>query len=77
MFQKGLQTLAWKAEDADGDRLSYSAAVPARGRQAWQNLQVGLTETIFVWDTTSVADGRYVIRVRRVRQRRRTPPIAG
>ena len=33
------------------------------GDQAWQNLRSGLTETIFVWDTTTVADGRYVIRL--------------
>ena len=63
MFQKGLQTLAWKAEDADGDRLLYSLQYRREGDQAWQNLRSGLTETIFVWDTTTVADGRYVIRL--------------
>lgn len=63
MFQKGLQTIAWKAEDADGDRLVYSLQYRREGDQVWQNLRSGLTDSIFVWDTTTVADGRYVIRL--------------
>jgi sugar lactone lactonase YvrE len=63
MYQKGLQTLAWKAEDADGDRLVYSLQYRREGEQAWQNLRSGLTDSIFVWDTTTVADGRYVVRL--------------
>jgi hypothetical protein len=63
MFQKGLQTLAWKAEDADGDRLIYSLQYRREGDQVWQNLRSSLTDSIFVWDTTTVADGRYVIRL--------------
>jgi hypothetical protein len=63
MFQKGLQTLAWKAEDADGDRLIYSLQYRREGDQVWQNLRSGLTDSIFVWDTTTVADGRYVVRL--------------
>lgn len=63
MFQKGLQTIAWKAEDADGDRLVYSLQYRREGDQVWQNLRSNLTDSIFVWDTTTVADGRYVIRL--------------
>jgi hypothetical protein len=63
MFQKSLQTLAWKADDEDGDHLSYTLAYRREGDQAWHDLRVGLTDAIFVWDTTSVADGRYIVRV--------------
>ncbi|HEX5070399.1 MAG TPA: hypothetical protein VFV78_09310 [Vicinamibacterales bacterium] len=63
MYQKGLQTLAWKGEDADGDRLTYTLQYRAEGDTAWHDLRTGLTDPLFVWDTTSVADGRYVIRV--------------
>lgn len=63
MFQKGLQTLAWKAEDPDSDRLVYSLQYRRDDQSAWQDLRTGLLDQIFVWDTTSVADGRYVIRV--------------
>jgi hypothetical protein len=63
MFQKGLQTLAWKAEDADGDRLTYSLQYRREGETTWRELRSGWLDTLFVWDTTSVPDGRYVVRV--------------
>jgi hypothetical protein len=64
MYQKGLQTFVWKAEDADADRLVYSVQYRREGETAWRDLRSGLTDALFVWDTTSVADGRYLIRVR-------------
>lgn len=63
MYQKGLQTLAWKGDDADGDRLTYTLQYRAEGESNWHDLRTGLSDSLFVWDTTSVADGRYVIRV--------------
>jgi hypothetical protein len=64
MFQKGLQTFAWKAEDPDADRLSYTVQYRREGETMWRDLKSGLLDSLFVWDTTSVADGRYMIRVR-------------
>jgi hypothetical protein len=63
MYQKGLQTIAWKAEDADSDNLQYSLEYRREGETVWKSLRQGLTDTIYVWDTTAVADGRYVVRV--------------
>jgi hypothetical protein len=63
MFQRGLQTLAWKAEDADGDRLVYALLYRRDSDATWHELRRGLLDTIFVWDTTTMADGRYVVRV--------------
>jgi hypothetical protein len=63
MFQKGLQTFVWKAEDADTDRLAYSLQFRREGEQAWRDLRSGLSDAIFVWDTSTVSDGRYIIRV--------------
>jgi len=63
MFQKGLQTFAWKAEDEDGDRLVYTLQYRREGDQTWRDLKTGLSDSIYVWDTTTVADGRYVLRV--------------
>jgi hypothetical protein len=63
MFQKGLQTIAWKAEDTDGDRLSYALQYRREGESAWRDLKAGLTDMIFVWDTTTISDGRYTVRV--------------
>jgi hypothetical protein len=63
MFQKGLQTITWKAEDTDADHLLYSLQYRREGEQTWRDLRRGLTDQIFVWDTTSIADGRYIIKV--------------
>jgi sugar lactone lactonase YvrE len=63
MFQKGLQTIVWKAEDADGDSLSYTVQYRREGEQAWRELRARLTDSIFVWDTTTVPDGRYLLRL--------------
>jgi hypothetical protein len=58
-----LQTFVWKAEDADADRLSYSLEYRREGDQTWHALRTGLTDAIAVWDTSTVADGRYIVRV--------------
>jgi hypothetical protein len=64
MMQRGLQTIAWKGDDEDGDQLVYALQYRRDGETAWHDLRSGLTGTIFVWDTSTVADGRYFVRVR-------------
>jgi hypothetical protein len=63
MFSRGLQTLAWKADDPDGDRLQFSVHYRREGEDTWRLLRDQLTDMLFVWDTTSVPDGRYVTRI--------------
>lgn len=63
MFQKGLQTIAWRAEDADNDRLVYTLAYRREGESEWHILRDGLVDGLTVWDTTTVPDGRYSLRV--------------
>lgn len=63
MYRKGLQTIQWRAEDPNGDRLSYTVSYRREGESTWHVLREGLTDAIHVWDTTSVPDGRYVVRV--------------
>jgi hypothetical protein len=63
IYQKGLQTLVWKAEDANGDRLQYDVSYRREGETAWKVLKRGIWDPIFVWDTTSVPDGTYLVRV--------------
>ncbi len=63
IYQKGLQTIVWKAEDANGDRLQYDVSYRREGETAWKVLKRGIWDPIFVWDTTSVPDGTYVVRI--------------
>lgn len=63
IYQRGLQTLAWKAADENGDDLSYDVLYRREGETTWRPLKAGLTETLTVWDTTSAPNGSYVVKV--------------
>jgi hypothetical protein len=63
VYQKGLQTFVWKAEDDNDDRLQYDVFYRAEGETAWKPLKRGLWDPIVVWDTTSVPDGTYYVKV--------------
>ena len=63
VYQKGLQTFVWKAEDDNDDRLQYDVLYRREGETGWKVLRRGLNDPILVWDTTSVPDGTYVIKV--------------
>jgi hypothetical protein len=63
MYRKGLQTFQWRATDPNDDRLTYAVSYRREGESAWRLLRAGVTDPIFVWDTTSVPDGRYVVRI--------------
>jgi hypothetical protein len=62
-YQKSLQTFVWSARDADGDRLQYTLAYRREGDRTWTTLKGGLSDDVFTWDTTTVPDGTYVIKV--------------
>ena len=62
-YQRGLLTIIWRAEDDNRDELSYDVMYRREGETTWKPLKQGLRDTILVWDTTSVPNGRYVIQV--------------
>lgn len=63
IYQKGLQTFVWKAEDDNDDRLQFDVMYRREGETSWKTLRRASTDPIFVWDTTSVPDGTYFIKV--------------
>ncbi len=63
LFQRGIQTFSWKADDPNGDTLVYDVAYRAVADRAFRPLRKGLTEAVLAWDTSTVPNGRYVIRV--------------
>ena len=62
-YQKGLQTLAWKADDENEDDLVYDVQFRREGEAAWKTLRKGISDTILVWDTTTVPNGTYFVKV--------------
>jgi hypothetical protein len=63
VYQKGLQTFVWKAEDDNDDRMQYDVFYRREGDTAWKPLKRGLWDPLAVWDTTSVPDGTYYVKV--------------
>ncbi len=63
MYQKGLQTFAWRAGDPNEDRLQYDVFYRREGDSSWKPLKRNLIDPLVVWDTTSVPDGTYSIKV--------------
>jgi hypothetical protein len=62
-YQKGLQTLIWRAEDENDDDLSYEIRYRREGETTWKVLRRDVTEPILVWDTTTVPNGTYFVRI--------------
>jgi len=62
-YQKGLETLVWKADDENDDDLVYDVLYRREGETTWTLLRRGLTDPILVWDTTTVRNGTYFIKV--------------
>jgi hypothetical protein len=62
-YSKGLETLQWRAEDENGDELTYDILFRREGDTTWKVLRRGVTDTIFAWDTNTVPNGSYFVKV--------------
>ena len=62
-YQRGLLTFVWRAEDENRDELTYTIQYRRENETAWKVLRNDLADAIVVWDTTSVPNGRYFVRV--------------
>jgi len=63
MFQRGLQTFSWRAEDPNDDTLAYDVYYRAVGDSRFRVLRKGLTDAVLAWDTSTVPNGRYLVKV--------------
>ena len=63
LYQRGLQTFQWKADDPNGDALVYDVQYRAMGDTRLRTLRKGTSDTVLAWDTSTVPNGRYLIRV--------------
>ncbi len=62
-YQKGLQTLVWKADDENDDDLVYDVLYRREGETVWKALRRTVQEPILVWDTTTVPNGTYFVKI--------------
>jgi len=60
---KGFVGIRWRAEDANGDDLSYRIEIRGEGEQNWKVLEEETSQDFLSWDSTSFADGVYEVTV--------------
>jgi 5-keto 4-deoxyuronate isomerase len=61
-----VRKISWRVENPDGDQLVYWVYVKEQSSPNWilLNQKEPLTETTYRWNTESVPDGRYLVRVK-------------
>jgi hypothetical protein len=57
------QTISWEASDPNEDEIEYAIHFRSGSRGPWILLKDKLKEATYEWDTRTVADGRYHVRV--------------
>jgi hypothetical protein len=62
-YAKGYTGARWAAQDDNGDRLTFKVEIRGVSETNWQLLRDDLREKQISWDSTSYADGKYVLRV--------------
>ena len=62
-LQKGYQSVLWSAHDDNDDDLRYSIYFRAESSSDWLLLKDNLDQKFYSWDTTSMPDGAYYVKI--------------
>jgi hypothetical protein len=57
------RTVKWQASDENGDSLEYTIYYKGVDEQRWKLLEEELKQNSYSWDSTSMPDGRYQIKI--------------
>jgi hypothetical protein len=63
MSQKGYQSVLWTADDANDDQLEFAVYFRGENETAWKLLKDKLDTRFYTWDTTSMPDGAYYLKI--------------
>jgi sugar lactone lactonase YvrE len=61
--QKGYQTVLWSAHDDNDDELKYSVYFRDENQREWLLLKDNLDQRFYSWDTSSMPDGAYYLKI--------------
>ena len=62
-LQKGYQSVLWSAHDDNDDDLRYSVYFRGEGEKEWKLLKENLDQRFYSFDTSSLADGAYYLKI--------------
>ncbi|MGH9775452.1 MAG: hypothetical protein ACRD50_10955 [Candidatus Acidiferrales bacterium] len=60
---KGYETVLWSAHDENEDALVFSLYYRGEGEKSWKLLKSDLHQEYYSWDTTTMPDGAYYLRL--------------
>src|SRR5580658_110261 len=60
---KGYESVLWNAHDDNDDDLVFSIYYRGEGEQNWRLLKDKLTQHFYSWDTTTMPDGPYYLKI--------------
>ncbi len=61
--QKGYQSILWSAHDDNDDDLIFTIFFRGENEQNWRLLKDNVTQTYYTWDSTSMPDGAYYVKI--------------
>jgi outer membrane protein assembly factor BamB len=61
--QKGYDSVLWNAHDANDDDLKYAIYYRGENERDWKLLKDKLDQKFFSWDTTTMPDGAYYLKI--------------
>lgn len=61
--QKGFQTVVWTAHDENDDDLRYAVYFRGENEREWKLLKDILDQKFYSWDTTTLPDGAYYLKI--------------
>ena len=60
---KGYQSVVWSAHDDNDDDLIFAVYYRGEGEQNWRLLKDKITQRFYSWDTTTMPDGAYYLKI--------------
>jgi len=60
---KGYQSVVWSAHDENDDDLIFAIYYRGEGEQNWRLLKDKITQRFYSWDTTTMPDGAYYLKI--------------
>ena len=61
--QRGFRSVIWSAHDENDDELHYAVYFRGEGERDWKLLKENLEHKFFSWDTASMPDGAYYLKI--------------
>jgi sugar lactone lactonase YvrE len=62
-IQKGYQTVVWTAHDDNDDEMRYAVYFRGENEREWKLLKENLEQKFYSWDTTTLPDGAYYLKI--------------